>query len=839
MILPMMLIPMVAALLACSVLTEDDDPPIVITSTPSIQTQEATLRIDDPPPPTIQEPEQLVVESRELARPLNAGDTSIEEKIIENDIIVKATMNSLSSEVVIDADGKYVAVLKFNLNVSDYLKGTGPSSIVAVWVDGTPYDATEDANAALATILAERDDQWDGLEAIIFLFDETGEFGTSLDAQFKLSDHFLLALGDRYFPDDRYSMHSASRKAWLPAASGTGSNRDGQEFLLDVQPDTGTPPTITLGDLKMRIADVRSEFGGGDGSAAYKACVLEKYRHIRNQRNFPEEMDASFTIWNIDQRFASGQPAGTAIDTIEAYGVYPDTRITLRFEGRDADLFDSADSESVDIDEDGDGAFDTIKYEQMVSLARPVPAGEYRFDLLETWPEYALCNFDISNEWTVTATAPDGTLHEAFFDPITDGTAVAADATKGVLKPATFTDADSASATLERIEWESGTVKFELSSDDALVGQVANFIELDGTVSLSLNADDATVDNANDTLSWSVASQPWENGDKLMLRIRETRGTCWKGTAVPNPSANPGLVLDCINLLAAKDTLRGTATLNWSVDTAITSWDGVKIEGTPSRVTQLRLPEKALDGSVPAQLAGLTYLKDLRLYGNRLTGEIPAELSGLSNLVALHLDHNRLTGPIPPELGSLSNLRDLFLGDNQLTGAIPTQLGNLSNLKFMNLDANRLTGGVPTQLGSLTNLQDLSLSRNQLTGSIPTQLGDLTKLRDLYLNDNRLTGSIPAQLGKPANLEVIDLSGNGLTGAIPTQLGDLTKLEELYLRGNQLTGAIPSELGDLDDLAILWLSGNTFTGCIPSALRDVDDHDLASLKLQYCAAPEA
>ena len=29
-------------------------------------------------------------------------------------------------------------------------------------------------------------------------------------------------------------------------------------------------------------------------------------------------------------------------------------------------------------------------------------------------------------------------------------------------------------------------------------------------------------DAANNTVSWSVSSQPWHDGDKLMLRIRES-----------------------------------------------------------------------------------------------------------------------------------------------------------------------------------------------------------------------------------------------------------------------------------------------------------------------------
>ena len=88
----------------------------------------------------------------------------VEEKIADNNVVVRATMTSLSSEVIADANSKYRAILKFNLNVSEYLKGTGPSSIVAVWVDGRPYDARDEANDAKAGILIERDDQWDDRE---------------------------------------------------------------------------------------------------------------------------------------------------------------------------------------------------------------------------------------------------------------------------------------------------------------------------------------------------------------------------------------------------------------------------------------------------------------------------------------------------------------------------------------------------------------------------------------------------------------------------------------------------------------------------------------------------
>ena len=104
--------------------------------------------------------------------------------------------------------------------------------------------------------------------------------------------------------------------------------------------------------------------------------------------------------------------------------------------------------------------------------------------------------------------------------------------------------------------------------------------------------------------------------------------------AVANQGSNSGLMLDCFALLEGLDELRGTGTLNWSVDTAIGSWDGVTVEGTPQRVTKLELANKSLTGTVPAALARLE-LTTLKLAGNSLTGCIPV---GLQEVAVNDLD---------------------------------------------------------------------------------------------------------------------------------------------------------------------------------------------------------
>ena len=346
---------------------------------------------------------------------------------------------------------------------------------------------------------------------------------------------------------------------------------------------------------------------------------------------------------------------------------------------------------------------------------------------------------------------------------------------------------------------------------------------------------------------------------------------CTTGGAVPDAANNPGLVSDCDTLLAVKDTLRGTGTLNWSANTPIGNWDGITVGGTAQRVTQLELRVRGImrvTGTIPAELGDLTALEVLSIYGAStsdgqpigLNGTIPAELGNLVNLQELTLHQHQLSGTIPVELGDLVNLETLNLNFTQLSGAIPTELGRLTNLKTLNLYDNDLTGTIPAGLGDLAELETLNLSLNRVSGTIPTRFGNLTKLKVLSLGFNQLSGTIPTQLGSLSNLETLAMGSNRLSGAIPTSLGNLTKLKSLSLGGNQLTGTIPRELGNLTRvrallldrnrltgsvptelsgltmLRQLQLSNNQLTGCIPAALREVDSNDLAQLSLPNCGS---
>ena len=371
--------------------------------------------------------------------------------------------------------------------------------------------------------------------------------------------------------------------------------------------------------------------------------------------------------------------------------------------------------------------------------------------------------------------------------------------------------------------------------------------------------------------------------------LAQQASACATGGAVPDPDDNPGLVSDCETLLAARDTLAGTATLNWAADTPMSEWDGVRYQGTPLRVNWLGLHDKGLTGEIPAGLGNLSNLGELSLFDNQLSGEIPTELGSLSNLLVLYLHGNQLTGEIPSELGNLSNLRFLFLRENQLTGEVPAKLGNLSNLTRLILNSNHLTGELPQSLSGLTALSVFTFDDNAglcaptdeafqtWLQSVPTVSGDNCvaedsaedravlvelynatdganwadntnwlseepirewhgvstddegRVSELSLYENQLSGEIPTELGNLSNLQRLHLGGNQLTGGIPTELGSLTNMQDLYLGENQLTGGIPAELESLPNLQSLNVGGNQLTGEIPEELVSLSDLQWLSL----------
>ena len=213
----------------------------------------------------------------------------------------------------------------------------------------------------------------------------------------------------------------------------------------------------------------------------------------------------------------------------------------------------------------------------------------------------------------------------------------------------------------------------------------------------------------------------------------------------PTPECDePETAPDCATLLAAKESLAGSAILNWSEDTPLGDWEGVGVNPKTGRVTVLDLEGSGLTGQIPPVLGRLSGLRILVLAGNELTGKIPRELGALAKLRSAYLSGNKLTGEIPRELASLAELDVLYLNHNDLTGAVPREFGTLRGLHGLYLHDNELTGEIPPELGE--HIKVLRLENNRLTGAIPPGFGSPYGVRQLNLSGNRLAGCIPASL---------------------------------------------------------------------------------------------
>ena len=465
------------------------------------------------------------------------GPATLEERIAGADAIVRARLISVSavSEQRAGQTG-YFAALDHQFRVLEYLRGSGADEIVGVVYDtGESFSSSGSAIARANILKDRRDTQWDNREAVVFL--ENAHPGLPST---KRADRYRLGAVSFHRPyEDYYTIASRWGKDWLPAASAGGASGAGgasaaasksdasseQRFLLDAPAASGgasgasaqsaaSATTITLADMKAKIAANDREVAAGGGSEAYQECLYLKHGREREVRYMKEhygpfEDGRDYYYIRHDNTMGSGLPAGTRAFT-DPYGgegaTAPPGLGDIHIIGRDAELF-------------------RTKWPGVADTVRPLPAGEYRFYYGYRPREYVICDGVPEDqlkrvEVFVTVTAPAGTVHEAFFDPVAlAGGGVGADASNGVLDPKAFS-MGGASTDLQSLKWRGGSATLTLSVPASLSGHFLDFIALDGTVAVSLDGGEASVSGG--TLTWSVAAQPWQADDKLMLRIRQS-----------------------------------------------------------------------------------------------------------------------------------------------------------------------------------------------------------------------------------------------------------------------------------------------------------------------------
>ena len=444
-----------------------------------------------------------------------AATASVAARIYYSDVVVRATLLSTSG-----------GNLRFR--AIEYLKGSGPSEFTV--------------NASTPS----RNTVWDGLEAVLFLSQSSSEGASGASADFEFTDtatwYYDPSFPQYYSGDlpEGYTIGSRN-PAWLPAESGaegaSGTPGDNSSFITDLpNPWDGSQPVISLADLRAKIAWIE----GGEGIAGYDKCIKISLASERYYRDREAYYKSPSVRAQYSPRISSGAGTGAVIYAYESSrsAKYDIPYLT----GSDAAFFRAQIIDSDSISSNG--------YYERLATARPLPAGTYRFvSHLQQFDEIP-CAFQPDYdglEFLITVTAPTGTWHEAFFDPVAIGTTIGADGTNGVLKPNTFTASDSTTTTLRSIDYSGSNVRMLFSQTTGLSGKEVQFIMLDGTVGLTVpfsSATTETVASQGTRYSWKTCSAPWAAGEKVMIRIRNTSGntgstpSCVRVTPTPTPNPN-------------------------------------------------------------------------------------------------------------------------------------------------------------------------------------------------------------------------------------------------------------------------------------------------------------
>ena len=506
-------------------------------------------------------------ESQAVYRGGQSGGVSLrtmEERIIDSDLIAIARMTKVICAVeTVDYGSRsgYVGALKFTFRIREVLKspeGSSPTQVIGMVSSTYPLETRAQAGVVAHKMFSERDTQWDNRDAIIFLASSTTDYPATAaeDVYFMSFIDYFTGIGDSY------SIASRDLRLWLPE-SNLGTDESGnprsippanRRFLIGVSQQTSaqaraaqaraarspgfpTPPkspSVALSDLRTEITRLVKE-QKADSYIGYQYCVSEKYRHKRHSEEFAAKGELYDPVYTFTKEISSDAAAGTEVrektwKIVHEPGVWESKSELV---GPNAGLFRLGELVNPRPNSsDWTNTLYAIKhtinytdYDEPIETARPLTAGAYDLTWRYTRSKYVLCAPELWRDHTVTVTvtAPPGTVHEAFFDPVTDGSALGADASNGQLEPASFED-EGGTSTIDSVTWESQQVRMEFSPSAPPSGHHVDFIALDGSVALRLKIDDATqtVDGDSTALSWGVCSQPWEAGDKLMLRISES-----------------------------------------------------------------------------------------------------------------------------------------------------------------------------------------------------------------------------------------------------------------------------------------------------------------------------
>ncbi|KAK8490408.1 hypothetical protein V6N13_076423 [Hibiscus sabdariffa] len=161
----------------------------------------------------------------------------------------------------------------------------------------------------------------------------------------------------------------------------------------------------------------------------------------------------------------------------------------------------------------------------------------------------------------------------------------------------------------------------------------------------------------------------------------------------PKPPCN-GQTANWVGVLCNKGAVWGLKLENMGLSGTI---DIDSLKALPN-FTTISVMNNNFNGPIP-QLNKIPDLRSAYLSNNKFSGEIPSDaFDGLTQMKKLHLSQNQLTGAIPASLATLPKLTELKLDRNRFSGNIPDFKSRLQTLDLSN---NQLEGPIPASLSKI------------------------------------------------------------------------------------------------------------------------------------------
>jgi len=232
-------------------------------------------------------------------------------------------------------------------------------------------------------------------------------------------------------------------------------------------------------------------------------------------------------------------------------------------------------------------------------------------------------------------------------------------------------------------------------------------------------------------------------------------------------------------------------------------------------VEELTITNDSIE-SIPADIANLKNLRQLRIHGEKITS-LPNTIGENLSLTYINLECPKLK-TLPDSFANIKTIKEFkftrcnitaipafvcgwtelekfelsmdntFQGPYTKLNAIPGNIGNLKKLTYLSIE-NTYIKRIPDSLGNCP------LEYLKLTGdftSIPETLGNLLNLKTLVLWSYK-TLVLPASIGKLSSLKDLDIRARVLK--IPESFGKLAKLEKLSIMTDDVT--LPKSFGNL------------------------------------------